>query len=114
MEETREALTALTGSADALAAGLDGGVGSADPLRKLADDCLHALAESARWEARMAALKARLIADYTRAAEALAPPARSPQECTAQEMSTVAEIACVLTVSERAATARLSLWARAG
>jgi len=106
--ETREALTALTASADALAAVLVDGIDSADPLRKLADDCLHALAESARWEARMAALKARLIADYTRAAKALAPPTRSPQECTAQEMSTVAEIACVLTVSERAAGALIS------
>jgi len=106
--ETREALTALTASADALAAVLDDGVDSADPLRKLADDCLNALAESARWEARMAALRVRLIADYTRAAEALAPPARSPHECTAREMSTVAEIACVLTVSERAAGALIS------
>lgn len=79
----------------------------ADPLRDVADACLDRLAELARLEARTAALKARLAAEYVRAAT-LAPPAASPQECTAREMAVVAEVACVLTVSERSASAFLS------
>ncbi|MCX6500460.1 MAG: DUF222 domain-containing protein [Arthrobacter sp.] len=79
-----------------------------DPLRDFADACLDGLAEAARLEAGMAALKARLAADYVRAAAALAAPAVSPQECTAQEMTVIAEVACVLTVSERTAGAFLS------
>ncbi|MGO4492800.1 DUF222 domain-containing protein, partial [Arthrobacter sp. 2YAF22_2] len=106
--EIREALAAVTASAAALDALIDEGVEPTDPLRRLADDCLDALAEAARWEARMAALKVRLTAEYTRVADALAPPARSPQECTAREMATVSELACVLTVSERAAGALMS------
>lgn len=58
-------------------------------------------------EARTAALKVRLAAEYVRAATALAPPAASPQEATAWEMALVAEVACVLTVSERSAGALL-------
>ena len=80
----------------------------ADPLRDLADGCLDGLAEVARLEARTAALKVRLAADYARAARALASPAASPQDRTAGEMSLVAELACVLTVSERTAGALLS------
>ncbi|MGO4190505.1 DUF222 domain-containing protein [Arthrobacter sp. YAF17] len=79
-----------------------------DPLRDLADACLDGLAELARWDARSAALKARLAAEYLRAATVLAPPAASPQEATAWEMALVAEVACVLTVSERSASALLS------
>ncbi|MCU1554252.1 MAG: nuclease, partial [Arthrobacter sp.] len=59
-------------------------------------------------DARSAALKVRLAADYAQAATALAPRAASPQEHTAQEMALVAEVACVLTVSERTAGALLS------
>ncbi|QDY90935.1 DUF222 domain-containing protein [Arthrobacter sp. UKPF54-2] len=106
--EIREALAAVTASVAALAAVVDDGVEPADPLRSLADSYLDALAETARGEARMAALKVRLTAEYTRAAGALASPAGSPQECTAREMSTVAELACALTVSERAAGALIS------
>ena len=80
----------------------------ADPLRDLADACLDGLAEVARLEAGAAALKVRLAAEYVRAATALAPPAASPQEHTAREMAMVAEVACVLTVSERTAGALLS------
>ncbi|MCX2746988.1 DUF222 domain-containing protein, partial [Arthrobacter sp. MI7-26] len=80
----------------------------ADPLRRLADDCLDGLAEVARLEARTAALKAKLAADYVHAARLLASPASSPQEHTAQELALVAEVACVLTVSERTAGALLS------
>ena len=79
-----------------------------DPLRDLADACLDGLAEVARLEARAAALKVRLAAEYVRAATALAPPAASPQEHTAWEMALVAEVACVLTVSERSAGALLA------
>ena len=77
-------------------------------MRDLADACLDGLAEVARLEARTAALKVRLAAEYVRAATALAPPAASPQEHTAWEMAVVAEVACVLTVSERTAGALLS------
>ncbi|MGO4584432.1 DUF222 domain-containing protein, partial [Arthrobacter sp. 2RAF6] len=79
-----------------------------DPLRGLADGCLDGLAEVARLEARTAALKARLAADYVHAARALAPPASSPQERTAHELALLAEVACVLTVSERTAGAFLA------
>lgn len=77
-------------------------------MRALADDWLDGLAELARLEAGATALKVRLAAEYARAARALAPPAVSAQERTAQELSLVAEVACVLTVSERSAGALLS------
>src|SRR6478735_6062372 len=79
-----------------------------DPLRRLADGCLDGLAEVARLEARTAALKVRLTADYAHATRFLAPPAPSPRDRAAQAMALVAEVACVLTVSERAAGALLS------
>ncbi|BCW71788.1 hypothetical protein NicSoilB8_28320 [Arthrobacter sp. NicSoilB8] len=79
-----------------------------DPLRDLADGCLDGLAGVARLEARTAALKVRLAADYLRAATALAAPAVSPREHAVQEMALVAEVAGVLTVSERAAGALLA------
>ncbi|XAS65244.1 DUF222 domain-containing protein [Micrococcaceae bacterium Sec5.8] len=115
--ECVEAVGAVAGSVAALAAifGADlpgGGPGSAEPggaggdlLRDVADACLEGLAEVARLEARAAAVKVRLTGEYVRAAEALAPPAVSPQQRTAWEMAVVAEVACVLTVSERAAGA---------
>ncbi|SKB90073.1 protein of unknown function, partial [Arthrobacter sp. 49Tsu3.1M3] len=79
-----------------------------DPLRRLADGCLDGLAEVARLEARTAALKVRLAADYVQATRALAPPAPSPRDRAVQEMALVAEVGCVLTVSERAAAALLA------
>ncbi|MEQ4517793.1 DUF222 domain-containing protein [Pseudarthrobacter sp. B907] len=87
---------------------MDDGAEHTDPLRKLADTCLDGLAEVARCEGRFAALKVRLSAEYLAAAEALAPPAATPQECTVREMAVVSEVACVLTVSERAAGALIS------
>ncbi|MBT2597170.1 HNH endonuclease signature motif containing protein [Arthrobacter sp. ISL-72] len=78
-----------------------------DPLRDQADAFLDGLAEVGRMEARLAALKVHLAAGYAAAAEALAAPAKSPQEHTAQEMAVTAEVACVLTVSERTAGALL-------
>ncbi|WP_313959660.1 DUF222 domain-containing protein [Arthrobacter sp. U41] len=80
----------------------------ADLLRELADACLEGMAEVARLEARAAAVKVRLAAEYAAAVAALAPLVASPQERTAQEMAVVAEVACVLTVSERSAGALLS------
>jgi hypothetical protein len=117
--ETREALAAVAASAASLAArafprgdctdplGPDFPL-DADPLRDQADACLDGLAGLARFEAGAAALKVHLTAEYAQAATALAPPAASPQERTAQEMAIVAEVACVLTVSERSAGALLS------
>ncbi|MEK0157000.1 HNH endonuclease signature motif containing protein [Arthrobacter oryzae] len=117
--ESREAMAAVSKSAAVLAGFLgagghnaevpDGGLPpDADPLRGLADDCLDALAELARHEARTAALKVRLTAEYVEASRSLASPAASPQDCTAREMAIVAEVACVLTISERTAGALLS------
>ncbi|WP_018773292.1 HNH endonuclease signature motif containing protein [Arthrobacter sp. 131MFCol6.1] len=81
---------------------------AADPLRRLADGCLDGLAEVARLEARTAALKVQLAADYAQAARFLAPPAPSARDRAVQEMALVAEVACVLTVSERSAGALLA------
>ncbi|WP_426989630.1 DUF222 domain-containing protein [Pseudarthrobacter sp. Y6] len=81
---------------------------AADPLRCRSDACLDGLAAVARAEARMAALKVHLAAEYADTAKAMAAPAMSPQESSAQEMGLVAEVACVLTVSERTAGALLS------
>ncbi|WP_226761866.1 HNH endonuclease signature motif containing protein [Arthrobacter sp. SO3] len=75
-----------------------------DPVRDLADDCLDALAGLARLEARTAALKVRLAADYVHATRALTPPSLRD---TCQEMALTAEVAGVLTVSERTADAFL-------
>ncbi|KRE71580.1 endonuclease [Arthrobacter sp. Soil762] len=82
--------------------------GDADPMRRRADAFLDGLAEISRLDARSAALKAWLAAGYSAAAEALAGPAMSPEDHTGQEMAVVAEVACVLTVSERAASALLA------
>jgi hypothetical protein len=82
-----------------------GGLRGVDPLREVADACLDGLAEVARCESRLAALKALLTAGYVRSSQALARPAANLRDAAVQEMSTVAEIACVLTVSERAAGA---------
>ncbi|MBT2534140.1 DUF222 domain-containing protein, partial [Arthrobacter sp. ISL-48] len=79
-----------------------------DPLRRRADACLDGLAEVARFEAKTAAMKVQLAAEYLEVAEAIASPAATPREATAQEMSTMAEVACLLSVSERSAGALLS------
>ncbi|MCU1516222.1 MAG: hypothetical protein JWQ75_943, partial [Pseudarthrobacter sp.] len=59
-------------------------------------------------EARLAALKVHFAAGYARTAAAMAAAAVSPQERTAQEIAVTAEVACVLTVSERSAAALLA------
>jgi hypothetical protein len=80
----------------------------ADPMRRFRDDCLDALAAVARIEAATAAAKIRLAAGFTEADTAVAPLAAPPQERTAWEMSAIAEVACVLTVSERSAAALMA------
>ena len=60
------------------------------------------------WKPCMAALKVHFADGYAHAAAAMAAPAVSPQERTAQEMAVTAEVACVLTVSERSAAALLA------
>nr|WP_261792352.1 HNH endonuclease signature motif containing protein [Arthrobacter sp. PM3] len=105
------ALAALAGGAASSGADVDS-AGAAepgvDPLRDFADGCLDGLALVARVEAGVAALKVRLAADYVQAAGYLAGPAASAREATAREMAVVAEVAGVLTVSERTAGALLS------
>ncbi|MFF1384079.1 endonuclease, partial [Arthrobacter sp. NPDC058288] len=59
-------------------------------------------------EAMLAALKVHFAAGYAAAAAAMAAPAVSPQERTARDMAVTAEVACVLTVSERSAAAFLA------
>src|SRR5450830_1053902 len=112
--EIRAAAAALKQSAAALEELLDGpddAVGSghdADPLGLLADAYLDGLLETSRLDARTAALKARLVAGYVHLAEVFAGPASSPQDGTVLEMGSIAEVAGVLTVSERSASALIS------
>ena len=88
--------------------GLCSGGQDSDLLRRRVDACLDALAELARFEAKAAALKVLIAAAFIEGSEALSSPAATAQEATAQEMSTVAEVACVMTVSERSAGALLA------
>jgi len=78
-----------------------------DPLAELAESCLEGLGVVARFEAAAAAAKVHFLATYLEATDAGEPPAESPYESSAREMSQVAEVACVLTVGERAAAALL-------
>ena len=78
-----------------------------DPLQELADACLEGLGVLARVEAATAAAKARMVAAYAEAAAAIEAPPANAYEASAQEMSLVAEVACVLTIGERAAAALL-------
>lgn len=113
MESTAasDALDAVAASVAALYRLRDGAplteMSDSDPLRQLADRCLDGLTEVTRMEARTAALKVRLAETFVEATRALASPAASPQEQSAMEMGLVAELACVLTVSERTAGAFL-------
>ncbi|MEW9873527.1 DUF222 domain-containing protein [Arthrobacter sp. HS15c] len=84
------------------------GYGGADPLREQADACLDGLAVSARVDAMVAGLRVRLVSGFAGTSEAMAAPARSPGQHTAQEMGVVSEVACALTVSERSASALLA------
>ncbi|QCP00004.1 DUF222 domain-containing protein [Arthrobacter sp. 24S4-2] len=108
-----ETLEAMEASLAALATFVGRGAGNVastgpDPLQDEADACLDGAAEVGRMEARLAALKVHFAAGYAHAAAAMAAPAVSPQERTSQEMAVTAELACVLTVSERSAAALLA------
>ncbi len=108
-----ETLEAMEASFARLAAFAGRGAGNAastgaDLLRDEADACLDGLAEVVSMEARLAALKVHFAAGYARTSVAMAAPAVSPQERTAQAMAVTAEVACVLTVSERSAAALLA------
>ncbi|MDQ0756046.1 HNH endonuclease signature motif containing protein [Arthrobacter sp. B3I4] len=83
----------------------EGAVFVEDPLREAADGCLDGLTGLARLEGQFAAVKTRLTAEYLGVSEALMPPVSAPQQRTVHRMSMVAELACVLTVSERSADA---------
>ena len=110
-EAAVEALNAIAASVAVLLRLCDGsrltGGPDSDHLRQLADDCLDGLSEVNRIEACTAALKVRLTDTFAEATKAMAPPTASPQEQCAAEMGVVAELACVLTVSERTAEAFL-------
>lgn len=103
MEASLAALAECAGRADGTLAPV-----GADPLQDEANACLDGMAEVGKVEARLAALKVHFAAGYTHAAAAMAAPAVSPQERTAQETAVTAEVACVLTVSERSAAALLA------
>lgn len=78
-----------------------------DPLRELSEACLDGLGLLARIDAAAAAAKVRMIATYAEAATLLETPPASAYEESAQEMTLVAEVACTLTIGERAASALL-------
>jgi hypothetical protein len=112
------ALASVAGLVDELAgvvvgrpAALDGPTGvpdaDADPLQESSAACLDGLGVVARLKAATAALEVRLVAAYAEAADALEGPPASAHEATAREVSKVAEVACALTIGERAASALL-------
>jgi hypothetical protein len=98
---------AFRGSDSVQASGSAPGAG-ADLLRQEYDECLDALAEIRREEAALAARKVRTVARCAETARAMAPPGMSLQEQAALDMAFVAEVACVLTVSEPAAAKLLA------
>jgi hypothetical protein len=108
--ETLEAMEASLAALAAFAGRATGNVASTghDPLQDEADACLDGMAEVGSLEARLAALKVHFAAGYAHAAAAMVAPAVSPQERTAQVMAVTAEVACVMTVSERSAAAFLA------
>jgi hypothetical protein len=78
-----------------------------DPLRRFADECLDGLELIARLEAATAAVKVRLVAGHAGAVAALEDPDAGQRRVAGQQMAVVAEVACVLTIGERAAGALL-------
>ncbi|MEA3552646.1 hypothetical protein [Pseudarthrobacter sp. C1] len=119
--EVRAQLVAAVGSVAGLVDELAGVVASpsaagapyrlpdadADPLQELSEACLDGLGVLARVEAATAAAKVQLVAAYAEAAAVLEGPPASAYEASAREVSRVAEVACVLTIGERAASALL-------
>jgi hypothetical protein len=109
-----ETMEAINASASSLAVFVDRAIGNVplngveaptglDPLRDQADAYLDGLAELAKTEARLAALKVQLVAGYVNTEKAMTPPTASPQDRMVRDMAITAEIAGVLTISERAA-----------
>ncbi|KQR80122.1 endonuclease [Arthrobacter sp. Leaf337] len=113
MESTAvsDALDAVAASVAALSRHIKSarpaGGAPSDLLRQLADDCLDGLTEASRLEAKTAALKVELAAALVEATKAMESPSASPQQRCATDMALVAEVACVLTISERTAGAFL-------
>lgn len=107
-----QAFDAIDAAIAALVAGLtDSDAGStfqAGPLLVAADVCLDILAGIARAEARLAALKAQAALGYADFATSIAAPGASAQDASSRAMAVTAEVACVLTISERSASALLS------
>ncbi|WP_426225195.1 DUF222 domain-containing protein, partial [Pseudarthrobacter sp. DSP2-3-2b1] len=99
----------FTGNADfaglAESAGPAGRAADDDPLRREADGWLDTLALATRINAQVAAVMVHAAAGYAATAQALASPVMSDG---AHEMAVVAEVACVLTISERTAGALLA------
>ncbi|MEO8283114.1 MAG: DUF222 domain-containing protein [Pseudarthrobacter sp.] len=77
----------------------------ADPVRGAGDRCLDILAGVRGAEGGFAGLKARAAAKYARSVQAVAAPDAPVQ---AQEMAVTAEVACALTIGDRAAGALLN------
>ncbi|GAC1494318.1 MAG: hypothetical protein NVS2B15_15580 [Pseudarthrobacter sp.] len=76
--------------------------------REQAETCLTVLSGIAGMEVMFAAVKVHTAGGFDEAARLIAGPISSPQEQTAQEMGTVAEVACALTVSERTGSGLLA------
>ncbi len=89
------------------------GAGSAaacgpDPLRAQADGWLDSLQEACRLQAATAAFIVHAAAGFADAIRAVSPPDEQPHQRLAQEVGIVSEVACVMTVSERTASALLA------
>jgi len=84
---------------------LTAGAGDIDVLQRRHEIRLERLELTARLEAQLAAVKTRDAAEAVKFQQAMTPPDASVQDRTYAEMSTVEEIAGVLTVSSAAAGA---------
>ncbi|MGK3956730.1 hypothetical protein ACLKOZ_11110 [Arthrobacter sp. R4] len=106
------ALEALMASAAALAVVVPGPGSAAecvpDPLRAQADGWLDSLQEACRLQAATAAFIVHAAAGFADATRAMSPPDEQPHQRLALEMGIVSELACVMTVSERSASALLA------
>jgi len=108
-----EGIHACVTSLDALAledqnlehSALTAAAGDIDVLQRRYELCLEGLELTARLEAQLAALKSRQAAQAVELQQVLTPPDASVQDRTYAEMSTVEEIAGILTVSSAAAGA---------
>ena len=106
------AALARRGTGGPVQTGADAGLNRADPLQDRADAYVEGLAEAAKLEARVAALKVLFADGFASTVADLAPPDASRQAHAAVQVSVTAEVACVLTVSEGAAARFLAESAR--